>query len=227
MYVTNLGTYDLILRYTYLRNHGIVVDPAMGKIWFRPNWCQHAGAPPSRRKTPKPADPTPSVAEIPVEIAPTVPMKILRRGKLPYTVIDKSQPTILNNVDICAISASNFRREYRRTPRANIFANIFQDIQEYRVKQAKSDLDPCQLLPVEYHDYADVFSKAASDRLPPHRPYDHHIRQAFHRIRMNEEDEDLTTFRTKFRLFKYRVMPFGLTNELASYQHFMNDVLFD
>jgi predicted aspartyl protease len=41
MHVTNLGTYDLIIGYTYLKNHGVVVDPAMGKIWFRPNWCQH------------------------------------------------------------------------------------------------------------------------------------------------------------------------------------------
>jgi hypothetical protein len=53
------------------------------------------------------------------------------------------------------------------------------------------------------------------------------IRQAFHRIRMREENEDLTTFRTRFSAFKYRVMPFGLINRPASYQHFMNDVLFD
>jgi hypothetical protein len=30
--MTNLGTYDLILGYTYLRNHGIVVDPVMGRV---------------------------------------------------------------------------------------------------------------------------------------------------------------------------------------------------
>ena len=53
------------------------------------------------------------------------------------------------------------------------------------------------------------------------------IRQAFHRIRINEEDEDSTTFRIRFGSFKYRVMPFGLTNGPVSHQHFMNDVLFD
>jgi hypothetical protein len=37
MHVTNLGIYDLILGYTYLRNHGIVVDPVMRRVWFRPN----------------------------------------------------------------------------------------------------------------------------------------------------------------------------------------------
>jgi hypothetical protein len=44
---------------------------------------------------------------------------------------------------------------------------------------------------------------------------------------MREEDEDLITFRTRFSAFKYRVMPFGLINKPTSYQHFMNDVLFD
>lgn len=329
MHVTNLGTYDLILGYTYLRNHGIVVDPAMGKVWFRTNWCQHAGAPPLRRKTPKPANPTPPVVEAPIEIAPTVPMKILRRGKIPYTVTDTTPTNPLHSADIYAISAWDFRYECRQAPRENVFAITLQDISDHRAKQAKPDLDPRQLLPTEYHAYVDVFSKAASDELPPHRPYDHHIRledgvdarqvgytplrrmsdeelrevkkhlddnlgkgfivasaagiaspilfvrkpngglrfcvdyrklnsltkkdryplplidetlarlghakfftkldirQAFHRIRMNEEDEDLTTFRTRFGSFKYRVMPFGLTNGPASYQHFMNDVLFD
>ena len=53
------------------------------------------------------------------------------------------------------------------------------------------------------------------------------IRQAFHRIRMDAASEDLTTFRTRFGAYKYRVMPFGLTNGPATWQHFMNDVLFD
>jgi hypothetical protein len=30
-------------------------------------------------------------------------------------------------------------------------------------------------LPKEYQEYADVFSKAAFNELPPHRPYDHFI----------------------------------------------------
>jgi hypothetical protein len=53
------------------------------------------------------------------------------------------------------------------------------------------------------------------------------IRQAFYRIRIKEEDKDLTTFRTRFGSFKYRIMPFGLTNGPASYQYYINDVLFN
>jgi transposase InsO family protein len=53
------------------------------------------------------------------------------------------------------------------------------------------------------------------------------IRQAFHRIRMHPDSEELTTFRTRYGAYKCKVMPFGLTNGPATYQRFMNDVLFD
>ena len=53
------------------------------------------------------------------------------------------------------------------------------------------------------------------------------IRQAFYRIRMSEDSEELTTFLTRFGAFKYLVMPFGLCNGPASWQHLINDTLFD
>jgi transposase InsO family protein len=53
------------------------------------------------------------------------------------------------------------------------------------------------------------------------------IRQAFHRIRMDPESEELTTFRTRYGQYKCKVLPFGLTNGPATYQRYMNDVLFD
>ena len=53
------------------------------------------------------------------------------------------------------------------------------------------------------------------------------IRQAFHRIRMHPDSEELTTFRTRFGAYKCKVLPFGLTNGPATYQRYMNDVLFD
>ena len=52
------------------------------------------------------------------------------------------------------------------------------------------------------------------------------IRQAFHRIRMHIDSEELTTFRTRYGAYKYRVLPFGLTNGPATYQRYMNDILF-
>lgn len=53
------------------------------------------------------------------------------------------------------------------------------------------------------------------------------IRQAFHRIRMDPASEELTTFRTRYGTYKCKVLPFGLTNGPATYQRYMNTVLFD
>jgi len=53
------------------------------------------------------------------------------------------------------------------------------------------------------------------------------IQQAFHRIRMHPDSEDLTTFRTRYGAYKCKVLPFGLTNGPATYQRYMNDILFD
>ena len=53
------------------------------------------------------------------------------------------------------------------------------------------------------------------------------IRQAFHRIRMHPDSEELTTFRTRYGAYKCKVLWEGLTNGPATYQRYMNDVLFD
>jgi len=53
------------------------------------------------------------------------------------------------------------------------------------------------------------------------------IRQAFYQIRIDLGFKDLTIFRTRYRLYKYKVLPFGLTNGLAIYQQYINNVLFD
>ena len=53
------------------------------------------------------------------------------------------------------------------------------------------------------------------------------VRQAFHRIRIDPASEDLTTFRTRYGSYKCKVLPFRLTNGPATYQRYMNDVLFD
>ncbi len=52
------------------------------------------------------------------------------------------------------------------------------------------------------------------------------IRHAFNRIRMHSrENKDLTTFKIKYKTYKYLVMSFELTNEFFTFQNFMNDIL--
>ena len=53
------------------------------------------------------------------------------------------------------------------------------------------------------------------------------ICQAFYRIRMSKDSEEFTTFLTRFGIFKHLVMPFGLFNSPASWQHLINDILFN
>jgi len=53
------------------------------------------------------------------------------------------------------------------------------------------------------------------------------IRQAFYRIRIDPDSEELTTFRTRYGTYKYKVLPFRLTNSPSTYQRYINDVLFD
>ncbi len=44
---------------------------------------------------------------------------------------------------------------------------------------------------------------------------------------MHPDSKELITFRTRYRAYKYKVLPFGLTNRPATYQRYMNDILFD
>ncbi len=49
----------------------------------------------------------------------------------------------------------------------------------------------------------------------------------FNKLCMSTESENLITFVTFFDVYKYRVMLFELINELAFFQHYINDVLFE
>ena len=213
--------------------------------------------------------------------------------------------------------------------RAEIFAISIRDIEYQLNKGTKLLTDPKTVVPEEYHDFFDVFSKDISDTLRPYGKYDHKIellkdkdlsdlehsalrgmsvpqlefvkkfleehlkkgfieassapcsspillakkpgggirfcvdyrklnkltkkdayplpliaetiarlkkaviftkidiRQAFHKLRMAVESEDATTFASRFGAYKWKVMPFGLTGGPASWQHFINDLLWE
>ncbi len=53
------------------------------------------------------------------------------------------------------------------------------------------------------------------------------IISAFNKLRMHLDSEDYTTFITALGAYKYKVLSFGLTNGPASFQQYMNDVLWN
>ena len=50
---------------------------------------------------------------------------------------------------------------------------------------------------------------------------------AFNKLRMHSDNENFTTFVTSLEAYKYRVLSFELTNGSATYQQYMNDILFE
>ena len=53
------------------------------------------------------------------------------------------------------------------------------------------------------------------------------LKNGYHLVRMAEEDEEKTAFRTRFGLYNWRVMPFGLGNALSMFQSMMDNIFHD
>ena len=62
-----------------------------------------------------------------------------------------------------------------RLKRAQVFAVSMKDIQYQAEKKARAETDPTSVIPQEYYNFLDVFSKKDSNTLPLHRNYDHKI----------------------------------------------------
>ena len=77
------------------------------------------------------------------------------------------------------IGATGFSRLYRHKGSTVFTTSLYKINKLIEEKTCLQEETPEQLvehrLPTQYADYKDVFSKAASDQLPPHRLYDYKI----------------------------------------------------
>ena len=79
-------------------------------------------------------------------------------------------------LDLALIGGAPFIHLARsKKQRAEIFAISMRDI-EYQLNNGiKPPTNPKTVIPAEYHDFLDVFSKDISDTLRPYGKYDHKI----------------------------------------------------
>lgn len=304
--VAKLNQYPIIVGNGYLQAHGLVVDTVFGKLIHYRGRCDHPGA---------------ELAHFQLPYLDSQPPTVTQTTKAP------TRKHLKTDLDVEAVTPGRFRKLLGEKP-AQIFAISREDLLAIQDKPVvkTEDYELHEKVPTAYHNYLDVFSKEASNKLPPHRSYDHEIRttappdigyaplrrlselelhevkkyiddglqkgfieasdspiasptlfvrkangglrfcvdyrklndltvkdrypiplidetlskltrakrftkldirQAFHRIRMAPGSKWMTTFRTRFGSYRYLVMPFGLTNAPSTWQHFMNDVLFD
>ena len=79
-------------------------------------------------------------------------------------------------MDILIIGVAHFNtlvQQASHTKNMEIFSISIYNIE--KVLAPKSITDPAKKLLIEYHDFLNVFSRANSDILSPHRPYDYKI----------------------------------------------------
>ena len=341
--ITKLGQHKMILGKPWMRKHGVIIDMATDQIVFWPGHCTHSGIskPLSEKKitktTKEPAEPKKAMKILTrmnqnepgkTRPEPAISTKTTSNKGLSEGLSDsgiKVKPTTEEKpLEMAMIGAAAYRLLSKQKD-VELFSISLKDIEYQLNKEDRPPTDPKTVVPPDYHEFLDVFSKAASDTLAPHRPYDHRIileggkdhghsplrsmsqkelefvkyleenlrkgfieashaacsspillarkpngglrfcvdyrrlnqlskkdrypiplieetlaqlkeakifskidiRQAFHKLRMAMESEDLTTFNSRFGAYKYKVLPFGLSGGPSTWQHFINDVLFD
>ena len=144
--ITNLPQFPVVLGLPWLRSHRAVIDFDHNRLTFAPETISQ---PP----------------EVTVSSAPS--------NSVPAVSVSASPMSLsVKPLEICAIGSAPFIRLARRKNHA-LFTVTIRDIEKALAN--KPAVDPATILPPEYHEFLDVFSREASDTLPEHRPYDHKI----------------------------------------------------
>ncbi len=95
-------------------------------------------------------------------------------GKKDMLIPPRTSPLSIKKVDIAMIGADAYRTACR-LKRAQVFAVSMRDLEYQAEKEARPETNSRSVVPEEYHDLLNVFSKKDSDTLPPYQKYDHKI----------------------------------------------------
>jgi len=348
MLITRLGQHQMILGKTWMNKTEMTIDMRDDRLQFpsseahiKDSTKAHSAVLPSKKIAIEQKSSTPT--QILKRSTPSVATRLSEKSSSSSKIVKPSNSvnfaSPFGSMNIAMIGAAAYRSLAKRS-NVTTFAITVTEIDRL-LKTARNKPENVNLqelsheetlkevkakLPSKYHDYLDVFDRAMTDQLPPHRPYDHKIEltdegtpprsrlyhmsdyklqkmknyliehlnkgfissssapyaspilfaekkddslrfcvdyrklnaltkrdryplplidetlariqgsryltrlniiAAFNKLRMHPSSEDLTTFITSFGSYKYHVMPFELINGPTSYQHYMNDVLFD
>lgn len=153
-FVTQLAHYPIVLGMPWLKQHDPTIRFASHTVMFDSEYCRkHCNVPGKPEK---------------LRAMHTIPKKD-RSSHLP------ARPAGLRTVDICSVSLQA-AGAYARRRDCRLFTITLGHIDQLLQEQPPAPSPgPPPSLPPEISDFSDVFSPKEAEKLPPHRPSDHHI----------------------------------------------------
>ncbi|KAG9665731.1 hypothetical protein KCU87_g10162, partial [Aureobasidium melanogenum] len=198
--VTHLAHTSILLGYPWFALHDAVIRPKAGTITFDSTYCnKHCQTDPTtlrlRSEEPTTKSMTPEVVleTLTVPTTPRLrsdPIKCAQISALAFKKFAKRKDYQIFSCSLRdlerataqgtetgdrGLSLQRMEEELAEpmnlTPNLRL-DNMQTDLEAYRKSK---DVDPALILPNQYHEYLDVFSRKDAKTLPPHRSYDHAI----------------------------------------------------
>jgi hypothetical protein len=162
-YVTSLvPNCPMVLGMSWLRQHNPLIDWSLGRIEFRSKTQIKEPVPTG---TPSPSNPiAPNPAPSPLSNSRSLPEPSPVSSSIPELSPPQSKPLV------SLVNATAFARACK-LPGAQSFSITLLELMGHAARTDSSPPDISRI-PEEYHEFADVFSKAKAQTLAPHRPYD-------------------------------------------------------
>ncbi|KAE8222388.1 hypothetical protein CF319_g4403 [Tilletia indica] len=174
LHLTTLDRYPIVLGIPWLRKHNPHIDWSRNSVTFSSSLCLKSCRAPDPSIRALPAVPI-------ISSPPPVSPPASRSSPAPR-IIQVSSSTIAQDAaqdgsTSFVISPSSSSSLPQALSLSAVFGNQDDDAsQDADVADTDEYLAQLHdLVPPQYHDLLDAFSKAKADRLPPHRPHDHAI----------------------------------------------------